>query len=118
MRELLTAKAIARAKETDCYRFAAQVVFDVTGKDFRNLFEYQTMRESKRLIDRSGGLLALTRGVLGDPCDPSECDHGDPVIVRAGREMFGVKFQDSVVVKSRKSVQPLPLSFAIHGWKL
>lgn len=118
MRELATAKALARVKETDCYRFAAQVVFEVTGKDCRNLFEYRTARESKRLIDKSGGLLALARGVLGEPCDPSECDDGDPVIVRAGREMFGVKFQDSVVVKTRKFVQPLPLRFAVHGWKL
>lgn len=118
MRELATARAIARRTHADCYQFAAGVVFEVTGRDFRDLFQYRTARESKRLIEKAGGLLPLARGVLGDPCDPAECDDGDPVIVRAGREMFGVKFQDAVVVKTRKFVQPLPLSFAVHGWRL
>jgi hypothetical protein len=102
----------------DCYRFAASVVFEVTGKDFRHLFTYRNVRESRRIIVQAGGLLVLTRDVLGEPCLPSECDHGDPVIVHADRDMFGVRFQDSVVVKTRRFVAPLPLAVAVHGWRL
>lgn len=118
MRELATALAIANTTATDCYEFTAGVVFEVTGRDFRRLFQYQGVREYTRIVRGSDGLLALATQTLGEPCDPSECRDGDPVLVRSGREMLGVKFQDMAIVKTGKHSYQLPLAAAVCGWSL
>jgi hypothetical protein len=125
MRDLKTAEAIAVHSQPfewgkcDCYTFTANVVHAVTGKDFRDLFDYRSERDALKLIRSKGGFLAVVTHVLGEPCSPKLCQSGDPVLLmNEGREMLGVMFQRCIVVKTALSVRPVPLDLALYGWRL
>lgn len=65
---------------SDCCQFAAEVVYAITGTDYREKFpRYESRAQAEKILSAIGGVIALASSVLGDSKHPSIAKRGDVV---------------------------------------
>ena len=111
-----------RYGETDCCQFAARVIEKVSGKVFGEMFEYTSEEEAIEIIGRQTLREFISGVVSASPVRFEDALSGDPVLVDSDNSAFGyaigIKFRESVAVKTKRSVVLMSKAIAICAWRV
>ncbi len=67
----------------DCAQFAAGMINALSGKDYRDVYDYDSKMACAKVLLRHGGVVAITTNHLGVPNTIWElCDDGDVVMAK------------------------------------
>lgn len=104
----------------DCCSFAAAAVEALTGLDPMAEFQpYEGEFGAVRMVERGGGLEALTSSVLGASVSPLMAGVGDIVLIlNEGREMLGVCNGVNVAAPGEFGMVSLGMDAALAAWKI
>lgn len=104
---------------SDCCKFAAHVVSEITGRDYSAKFDYHSEDEAAALIEHHGGLAGLISHILGVPSGDNYSD-GDPVMIRLPvvGDAMGIKLGAFAVCLTRKGLTKVPQRHIIEGWPI
>lgn len=105
--------------ESDCCKFAAHVLTEVTGHDYIAKFDYRTEAEAFALVEKHGGLAGLVSHALSAQPGSNYTD-GDPVMVRLPivGDAMGIKLGEFAICLTRKGLTRVNQRHIIEGWSV
>jgi hypothetical protein len=105
--------------ESDCCKFAAHVLTEITGRDYIARFDYHNENDAFELIKQHGSLAGLVSHALGVKPGENYID-GDPVMVRLPivGDAMGVKLGNYAVCLTKKGLTKVNQNHIIEGWPI
>ena len=105
--------------KSDCCKFAAHVLTEITGRDYIARFQYHNMDEAAALIQQHGSLSGLVSHALGVKPDSNYID-GDPVMLRLRTvgDAMGIKLGEYAVCLTSKGLTRIHHRHIIKGWSV
>tara|TARA_R110000782_G_scaffold33535_10_gene80798 strand:+ start:1432 stop:1818 length:387 start_codon:yes stop_codon:yes gene_type:complete len=105
--------------ESDCCKFAAHVLTEITGRDYIARFDYHNEKDAFELIEQHGSLAGLVSHALGVKSGTNYID-GDPVMVRLPiiGDAMGVKLGNYAVCLTKKGLTKVNQNHIIEGWPI
>lgn len=100
----------------DCCVFVAQVLKEVTGKDYMEQFNYSNQREAHKIIAQHGGFLPLVESVLGPSINsPGHCS---PVVCwdETNKWFMGIHINNLVVCKTKFGLNQVAADTIQRSW--
>lgn len=102
----------------DCCTFAARVVREITGREFRERFHYRDQFGARKILSRYGGVEGIATRFLGAPKEAGLAQRGDVVLVQSPKSMLGICAGHMIAAQGRNGVEWLPLSAALKAWSV
>jgi hypothetical protein len=105
--------------DSDCCKFAAHILTQVTGRDYIARFDYANEAEAAKLIAHHGDLAGLVTYAL-DVQPSLDYSDGDPVVVRLPivGDAMGVTLGAVAVCLTRKGLTRIHQRYIVRGWKI
>jgi hypothetical protein len=107
----------------DCVLFSAYVVdsisdLDVTPK-FKARYHWHNEESAQKIIEQAGGLSALVCEFLGPPVSWTLLSTGDVVLAKSEEKiLLAIHDGHNLLYPGVSGIAALPLSCALHGWRV
>lgn len=106
--------------ESDCLQVCGDVVYHLTGVDYRDVFpKYSSKAGAEEILAAVGGLAALISSVLGQRKHPSKAMRGDVVVASVSEGyVAGICLGAVWAGPTEAGLAFLPMSTAIAAWSV